>query len=85
MEKVLIFDIKLTIRMPRALNLNNILSEVKKLGKDEQLSLLEKLAQLIRSEGKKKSSAKISSISGVGSEIWKGVNIDEYLEQERQW
>lgn len=70
--------------MPTALNLKDILSQVKKLGKEDQLALLEKLVLLIR-RGDRQLPTKLSSISGIGSEIWKGGNIDEYLEQERQW
>ena len=28
---------------------------------------------------------KLSSINGLGAEIWKGIDIDKYIENERQW
>jgi hypothetical protein len=48
-------------------------------------TLLEKLVALISKNEAIKSPAKLSKISGIGSEIWKKTNIDEYIDQERQW
>lgn len=66
------------------LNINTILTQVKQLDRTDQLSLLGKLALLIRKSdtGNK---VKLSSISGIGSSLWSRTNIDEYIEQERQW
>ena len=71
--------------MSSTLNIHDILSKVKQLGKDEQLTLLEKLIALIRKNESIKSPTKLSGISGIGSKIWKKTNIDEYIDQERQW
>ena len=65
-------------------HIDSILAEVKHLNKEEQLTLLEKLVAIIRRE-QKVSGVKLSSISGVGSEIWRGVDIDKYIETEREW
>lgn len=67
------------------LNIHRILTQVKQLDKADQLSLLEKLALLIRKSETSGNKTKLSSISGVGSSIWKKTNIDDYIEQERQW
>ena len=71
--------------MPTTLNIHDILSKGKKLYKQEQLTLLEKLATIIRKNEQTSAPAKLSKISGVGSKIWKKTNIDEYVDQERQW
>lgn len=68
--------------MPNTLSINEILSEVKKLDKKEQLSLLERLVALICKKGER---VKLSQISGIGSSLWAKSNIDEYISQERQW
>ncbi len=68
--------------MPNTLSINEILLEVKKLDKKEQLSLLERLVALIC---KKSERVKLSQISGIGSSLWAKSNIDEYISQERQW
>lgn len=67
------------------LNINTILAQVKQLDKADQLSLLGKLALLIRKTDTTSSKVKLSSISGIGASIWSKTNIDEYIEQERQW
>lgn len=71
--------------MPAAINIHEILSKVEELNIEEQHSLLEKLISLIRKNEISKKSTKLSGITGVGSKIWANTNIEEYLEQERQW
>ncbi len=71
--------------MSAALNVHDILSRVRELDKDEQFTLLERLIALIRKHENASGTSQLSSISGVGSEIWENTNIDEYIEQERQW
>jgi hypothetical protein len=71
--------------MPKALNINDILSSVKNLDKQQRLTLLERLIALIRKEETQNKPAKLSKISGIGSKVWKSTNIDEYIEQERKW
>ena len=67
------------------LNVNDILLQVKRLDKEDQISLLEKLALLISKSERKEIKTKLSSISGVGSSLWSNTNIDEYVDQERRW
>ncbi|MDB5153580.1 MAG: hypothetical protein JWR54_2331 [Mucilaginibacter sp.] len=70
--------------MNAELNSNEILSQIKRLNKGEQIALFEKVALLIR-KAKKTNPAKLSDISGVGSSLWHGADIDEYVDGERQW
>lgn len=68
------------------INVNDILSQAEKLGKDEQLTLLQRLAQLVKKgQGNSFGSTKLISLNGLGSEVWRDTNIDTYLNQERQW
>jgi hypothetical protein len=71
--------------MPSALNMNDILSQVKRLNKEDQLTLLQKIALLIRKAKGEGEAPKLSSINGLGSSVWSGMNIDEYIDGERQW
>jgi hypothetical protein len=73
--------------MAASLNINDILSQVKQLDKKDQLTLLQRMADLLKNgEAKMTTSVRLSSISGLGSEIWKSVNsIDKYIDEERQW
>ncbi|GAA4752537.1 hypothetical protein [Flavisolibacter ginsenosidimutans] len=73
--------------MATSLNIDDILSQVKQLDKQDQLTLLQRMASLLkRRETKKASSTRLTSLLGMGSEIWKSAdNIDKYIDEERQW
>ena len=71
--------------MPSTLIIQEILSTVKKLDKEEQLSLLEQIVLLIRKNETAIPPVKLSDISGVGSHLWQHTKIDEYIDMERQW
>jgi hypothetical protein len=73
--------------MAASININDILAQVKQLDMEDQLTLLQKMAYLLkRRESKNIPAASLTSLSGVGSEIWyNSDNIDKYLDEERQW
>ena len=73
--------------MAASLNINDILAQVKQLDKEDQLTLLQRMAYLLkRGEAKKTISNRLTSLSGLGSEIWSSVDsIDKYIDEERQW
>lgn len=71
--------------MQTTLNIDDILYQVKKLDKKSQQILLDRLLMMVRQKKEKSSQTMLSSIAGVGAEIWADTDIDEYLETERQW
>jgi hypothetical protein len=71
--------------MPATLNLQDILSNIQKLDKAQQFTLLEKLVAIIRKDDVTKKPVNLSNISGIGSKVWQSSNIDEYIDKERQW
>ncbi len=72
--------------MKASLNIKNILSQVEKLDKNEQQTLVEQLSFLLKkSDFKSDFSTKLTSISELGKEIWDGTNIDNYIHEERKW
>jgi hypothetical protein len=73
--------------MAASLNINDILSQVKQLDKEDQLTLLQRMAYLLKSrEIKKASSIRLSSLNGLGSNIWNSADdINKYIDEERQW
>jgi hypothetical protein len=69
-------------------NINEILSQVRQLDKEDQLTLLQRIASLLKrtQTAKPTSSARLTSLSGLGSEMWKSTDdIDSYIDGERQW
>lgn len=72
--------------MAASANINDILFQAKKLDKDDQLTLLERLVQLVKkNQNKSTLPMHLTALSGLGSETWKDIDIDKYLEEERQW
>lgn len=73
--------------MDKALQIENILSQIKKLDNETRLYLMERLARLVRQQNKKNTTGTphLTDLKNLGAEIWKDVDIDEYIQQERQW
>jgi len=73
--------------MGASLSINDILDQVKRLDRKSRLSLFQRLADLLRKdEIPKLSTMRLSSLSGIGSDIWKSTkDIDEHIDGERQW
>lgn len=73
--------------MAASSTINEILSQVKQLDQEDQLMLLQQLVSLLkRAEATKTASMRLTSLSGLGSEIWKSPSdIDGYIDEERQW
>ncbi len=69
----------------QGINIDTILHQIKQLGYLERISLLEKVVSLIKKDTIEKEQTKLSSLSGLGSEIWKNTDIGKYIENERQW
>ena len=64
---------------------NDIILKVKQLDREHQLNLLERVVALIHKTEGKSSRTKLSSITGIGSELWTDKDIDQYIESERAW
>jgi hypothetical protein len=69
------------------LDVNNILSQEKRLDKEDQFTLLQRTVFLLkRTEGTKNTSMRRTALSGLGREIWgSSDDIDNYIDEERQW
>ncbi len=57
--------------------------QVESLTVDEQLRLLEELAGIVRYRVIPKPKRSILELEGLGKEIWKGIDAQEYVNQER--
>ena len=62
-----------------------IINNIKVLDYDDKLELLEKLVGLIRrpEHEKIKKGRSLLDLRGLGKEIWKDINVDEYIDKER--
>ncbi len=68
--------------MPEA-NYKQVISEIKTLKLSDQLRLLEEMATLIRKGVNKKEDRSILELKGKGKDIWKGLDVKAYLDEER--
>ncbi len=68
--------------MPEA-NYNHVIAEIKTLKLSDQLRLLEEMAMLIRKGASKQTPRSILEIKGKGKDIWKGLNVKAYIDEER--
>ena len=74
--------------MEKSVIVNNILSQIQKLDYESKLYLAEKLINQLRKNKKKKvktATHSLTELNSLGSEIWRNVDIDQYVQQERQW
>ncbi len=62
---------------------NQVISEIKTLNLSDQLRLLEEMATLIRKNTSKTESRSILELKGKGKNIWKGLNVKAYIDEER--
>jgi hypothetical protein len=61
-----------------------LLDEVEKLTQTEQLRLLEQIACLIRRKKPVKTHRSILELQGLGKEIWKNIDAQQYVNEERK-
>jgi hypothetical protein len=74
--------------MSKETQVKDILSQIKKLDYETKIELMEEIVNLLKAnkiEQERRSETRLTDLNELGSEIWKDVNIDQYVERERQW
>jgi len=74
--------------MSKETQVKDILSQIKKLDHETKIELMEEIVNLLKAnkiEQERRSETRLTDLNELGSEIWKDVNIDQYVERERQW
>ncbi len=63
-----------------------IVKKVQQLDEAEHQALLSKIQKLLESaEIKKKPPFQLHKLAGVGAELWKDVDVEDYIRKEREW
>jgi len=62
---------------------SHLISEIKSLKLSDQLRLLEEMAVLIRKKASEGRSRSIMELEGKGKDIWKGLDVKKYIDEER--
>ena len=60
-----------------------IVNQAKRLSRDEQWQLVEELLETIRRPEGERRKHSIKELKGLGKELWRSVDVDKYLEEER--
>lgn len=73
--------------MEKSAKIEGIMSQVRQLDYETRIYLIERIVRLLKRPAKstRKNKVKLSDLNNKGSEIWQNVNIDKYVQQERQW
>lgn len=61
----------------------DVLIRAQQLDPAEQIHLLEELASLVRQQMTPQTRRSILELQGLGKEIWQDVDVEDYIEQER--
>lgn len=62
---------------------HTVLQMTRELPLEEQLQLLEDLVRFIRQQASLKRKHSILELEGLGKEIWEGVDVAKYIDEER--
>lgn len=60
-----------------------VMNQARRLSRDEQWQLVEELLETIRHQEPRKRKHSIRELKGLGKEMWQSVDVDQYLEEER--
>jgi hypothetical protein len=70
--------------MPNSVQVERIVDEIKIMDYYAKLEILEKVVRLLREPVKKsKQHYSLLQLEGLGKEIWQDVNVNEYIDRER--
>lgn len=68
-----------------SISYNDYIKGITSLNTDEQLNLIKALSSAIQKKSRKKVSYKnIMELEGLGAELWKGIDAQEYVKKERE-
>jgi len=72
--------------MSAAVKLEYILQQISALDNDSKIQVVEKILTMLKSDKNRKDSKRdLTELKGLGAEIWKDVDVDNYLKNEREW
>lgn len=70
--------------MSSTANINNIIHEIESLDYISKINLMSKIVSMLKQPQAKTTSINVTQLKGLGKEIWKDVNIENYISKERE-
>ncbi|OQX79880.1 MAG: hypothetical protein B6D64_04140 [Bacteroidetes bacterium 4484_276] len=71
--------------METTLRINELIDQISPLNDQSKILLISMIKKMIDRKQVEKKRHLITDLSGLGSGIWKNVNVDSFIENERQW
>lgn len=62
---------------------DDVIQQVKHMTTSDQLKLLEEVAAIIRHQVESKPKRSLLELDGLGAEMWRQIDVDDYLDEER--
>lgn len=74
--------------MQTTYNINTLIYEISKLDTGKKFAIVESILKMIKHNESKNNQIqppRLDMLKGLGAEIWKDINIIQYIHNERQW
>ena len=69
--------------MNNSINIVQIVNQIEKLDYNSKINILSRLVDLLKREGKVSQPYSITSLKGLGKNVWQKIDTDLYLSEER--
>lgn len=66
-------------------NINQIMLAVKKLPKNQQISLKDKINSFVGDIKAESNTSKLTTLAGLGADLWTDLNVSKHLDESREW
>lgn len=70
--------------MERSINIDQIIIQMERLDYHSKINLLEKLVKLLKQEEPVTQPTSITSLKGLGKDIWQNIDASSYVASERE-
>ncbi|MCL4481334.1 MAG: hypothetical protein M1445_01705 [Bacteroidetes bacterium] len=70
--------------MDSAININQIVDEIEKLGYNDKINIMSRIVNLLRREDKSHQAYSITRLKGLGKNVWQKNDIAAYVAKERE-
>jgi len=71
--------------MAESIHINKILSQLRQLDNSARLSILQRLAELIKRDTSRREKGSLLPLRKNSADIWKGIDPDSYVNSQREW
>lgn len=71
--------------METTVKIDRIIKQVSLLDNDSKRRVVKKILAMLESQKQKRKPAKLTELKGLGAELWKDRDVDDFLKNERSW